>query len=117
MLSRRNFFLSSISAVSAGRLLRAQDTLRAQDKPATFSGEVKVVNVFAAVRDKSGKIVKDLEKDDFAIEEDGRPQVIKYFSRETDLPLTLGLLVDTSGSQRRVLGDEQRASYKFLEQV
>jgi VWFA-related protein len=51
------------------------------------------------------------------LEEDGRPQTIRYFSRETDLPLTLGLLIDTSMSQRRVLGAERSASYRFLDQV
>src|SRR6266852_4737184 len=89
--------------------------LRGQEK--TFSTEVKVVNVFASVRDKKGQIIRDLTKDDFTLEEDGRPQTIKFFSRESDLPLTLGLLIDTSLSQRRVLGEERTASYKFLEQV
>ncbi len=86
-------------------------------QPPTFSSDVKVVNVLATVRDKQGKIVQDLTKDDFILEEDGRPQTIRYFARETDLPLTMGLLVDTSGSQRRVLGAESRASYQFLKQV
>ena len=71
------------------------------DQPVTtLSVHVKVVNVLAAVRDKHGSIVNNLTKDDFTLTEDGRPQVIKYFSRETDLPLTLGMLVDTSMSQR-----------------
>jgi len=83
----------------------------------TFSTDVKVVNILATVHDKKGQISSNLKKEDFAIEEEGRPQVIKYFSKETNLPLTLGLLVDTSVSQRRVLGDEQRAAYKFLDQV
>ena len=76
-----------------------------------------MVNVLATVRAKDGHIVKDLNKEDFALTEDGRPQTIRYFSRETNLPLTLGLLVDTSMSQRRVLGQERTASFKFLEQV
>ena len=83
----------------------------------TFSTDVKVVNVLATVRNGKGEIVRSLTKDDFAIEEDAQPQTIRYFSRETDLPLTLGLLVDVSGSQRRVLDEERRASYAFLEQV
>src|SRR5204862_4177049 len=53
----------------------------------------------------------------FVLAEDGRAQTIRYFSRETNLPLTLGLLIDTSMSQRRVLGEERTASYHFLEQV
>lgn len=82
-----------------------------------FSTDVKVVNVLATVRDKDGKIVHNLTKDDFTLEEEGRPQTIRYFAQQTDLPLTLGLLVDISGSQRRVLEAERGASYSFLEQV
>jgi len=83
----------------------------------TFSSRVKVVNVLATVRDKNGKIVRDMAKEDFNVEEDGHPETIKYFSRETDMPLTLGLLVDTSLSQLRVLGQEKSASYQFLDQM
>jgi VWFA-related protein len=83
----------------------------------TFSAEVKVVNVLATVRNKQGQLVNDLQQNDFALTEDGRPQTIRYFSRETDLPLTLGLLVDTSGSQRRVISDERGASHVFLADV
>ena len=78
---------------------------------------VKVVNVLATVRDKKGAIVRNLTQDDFELKEDDRPQTIRYFSHETDLPLTLGLLVDTSMSQRRVLGEERDASATFLDQV
>ena len=88
------------------------------DQPlTTLSVHVKVVNVLATVRDKHGSIVNDLGKDDFILTEDGRPQAIKYFARETDLPLTLGMLVDTSMSQRRVLSEERDASQSFLAQV
>jgi len=83
----------------------------------TIPVEVKVVNVLATVRKKKGEIVRNLTKDDFTLEEDGRPQTIRYFTQETDLPLTLGLLVDTSGSQRRVLDQEESASSSFLDQV
>src|SRR5579884_741883 len=82
-----------------------------------FSSNVNVVNVLATVHDQHGKAIKNLLKDDFTLEEDGRPQMIRYFSQQSDLPLTLGLLIDTSGSRRRVLEPERRASYKFLEQV
>jgi len=88
----------------------------AQDQP-KFSTDVKVVGVLATVRDKKGQIVHNLTKDDFSLEEDSRPQTIAYFSQETDQPLTLGLLVDTSMSQRNVLGQEQSASYRFFDQV
>jgi VWFA-related protein len=82
-----------------------------------ISVEVKVVNVLATVRNKHGEIVANLGKDDFAVEEDGRPQTITYFSRDTNIPLTLGLLVDTSLSQRRVLDQERTASQSFLDDL
>lgn len=76
-----------------------------------------MVNVFATVRDKDGKIIRDLTKPDFTLLEDGRPQNIQYFSQQSDLPLTLGLLVDTSRSEQRMLGSENEASRTFLEKV
>jgi VWFA-related protein len=90
--------------------------LAAQQQP-TFSTNVNVVNVFATVRNKQGKIISNLTKDDFTLEEDGHPQTIRYFATETDLPLTLGLLVDTSLSQARLLEEERDASYAFLDDV
>jgi VWFA-related protein len=121
--STRRTFLAALTASAA---LRAQPPIQAPaqaGKPASgdegtvFSSDVKVVNVLASVRDKQGKVVSVLGKDDFTVTEDGRPQTIKYFSHETDLPLTLGLLVDTSLSQRRVLGQERSASFRFLDRV
>jgi VWFA-related protein len=82
-----------------------------------ISTEVKLVTVYAAVRDKHGKIIPNLNQSDFALQEDARPQAIKYFARESDLPLTLGLLVDTSLSQRRVLDQEKSASYSFFDHI
>jgi VWFA-related protein len=89
----------------------------AQDEQPTFKSEVKVVNVLATVRNKKGAFVSDLGKDDFSVLENGRPQTIKYFSRQSDLPLTIGLMIDTSMSQKRVMEAERIASYTFLEQV
>jgi VWFA-related protein len=82
-----------------------------------ISVEVKVVNILASVRDKKGKTIGDLTKDDFVLTEDGKPQEIAYFAKESDLPLRLGLMVDTSMSQRRVLGEERDASYGFLDHL
>jgi VWFA-related protein len=82
-----------------------------------ISVEVKVVNILASVRDKKGKTIGDLSKDDFVLTEDGKPQAISYFARTSDLPLRLGLMVDTSLSQRRVLGEERDASYGFLDHL
>ena len=82
-----------------------------------ISVDVKTVSVPVTVRDKHGKIISNLTKEDFAVEEDGRPQTVNYFAREKDLPLRLGLLVDTSLSQRRVLEEERSASYSFLDHL
>lgn len=82
-----------------------------------FSTDVKVVSVLANVLGKHGEIVRDLGKEDFTLTENGRFQAIRYFSRETDLPLTIGLMVDTSMSQARVLNTERGASLRFLDQV
>jgi VWFA-related protein len=65
-----------------------------QEAP-TLSVNVNVVALLATVHDRSGRIVSTLTPDDFVLEEDGKPQKIRYFSRESDLPLTVGLLVDT----------------------
>ena len=110
MQSRRTFLASAAAFASAPYRLRAQED-------ATFKTEVKVVNVLATVRTKKGAFVRDLDKDDFVIAEDGRPQSIRYFARQSDLPLTLGMMIDTSGSQHRVLDSEISASLHFLEQV
>lgn len=89
-----------------------------QQAPATtLHVNVKVVTMAVTVRDKHGAIVPNLTKDDFTLAEDGRPQTIQYFNRDTNLPLTLGLLVDTSMSQRNVLDAERTASQHFLDQM
>jgi len=87
-----------------------------QQEP-VVSVKVKVVNMLVTVRDKHGQIVRNLTKDDFTLQEEGRAQVIRYFAKEDNLPLKLGLLVDTSLSQRRVIDQERSASHGFLEQV
>jgi len=89
----------------------------AQDAAATIAVDVKVVTLPVTVRDKHSKIIRDLTKDDFTLQEDGRPQTIRYFSQESNLPLTLGLLVDTSRSQTNVLDAERNASRSFLDQM
>lgn len=111
---RSGVLVLSISALlAAGLFLRGQD--QAQNQSAPLKVDVRVVNVLATVRDKQGKIMPNLGKDDFVLEEDGRSKVITYFSKETDLPLTLGLLVDTSESQRQVIDQERAASHIFLD--
>ncbi len=83
----------------------------------TLSVNVKVVTLPVTVRDKHNQIVKGLTKEDFTLTEDGHPQAIKYFNLDTNLPLTLGLLVDSSMSQRNVLEEEKTASKAFLDQM
>ncbi len=111
--SRRDLLRSAAAIAPASRLLAWQDS----ESTPKFRAGVNVVNVLATVRDKDGKIVSNLAKDDFTIDEDGRPQVIEYFSQQTDQPLILGLLVDTSGSERRNIQSERKASFKFFDQV
>jgi VWFA-related protein len=109
-LDRRRFLLSAAGLLGTGtRLLARQEP--------TFSTDVRVVNILAFVLDKKGEIVRDLTVEDFALLENGRPQNIKYFAKETDLPLTLGLMVDTSLSQTRVMEAERGASFHFLDRV
>ena len=108
--SRRLFF----SYVSLAASALAQNEAEA---PATFSSDVQVVSVFATVRDKSEAVVRGLNREDFKLLEDGRPQTIRYFSRESDLPLTIGLMVDTSLSQTKVLTAERGASFRFVDAV
>ena len=83
----------------------------------TLKVTTEVVNVYAIVREKKGRLIPDLKQEDFQLSEDGGEQTIRYFSRETDTPLTMGILVDTSPSQVRVLGVEQEEAKRFLHQV
>jgi VWFA-related protein len=88
-----------------------------QEESPLIRTEVDVVNILASVRDKHGALIANLEARDFSVFEDGRQQSIKYFTRETDLPLTIGLLVDVSGSQRNLIGIERQAATQFFAQV
>ena len=97
--------------------LAATIVLAQQQQAPTYSVNVKVVNVLATVHDKHGNIVNNLNKEDFILEEDGRPQTIRYFARDTDLPLSFGLLVDTSRSQLQALDQERTGSATFVDSV
>jgi VWFA-related protein len=79
--------------------------------------DVDIVNLYCAVRNKQNGLVSSLEKGDFTLAEDGKAQTIKYFTRETDLPLTIGLLVDVSNSQRNLIDIERRAASSFFSSV
>jgi Ca-activated chloride channel family protein len=79
--------------------------------------QTRIVNVTAIVHDNDGGVVRDLQKDDFILKVDGKPQPLRYFDVDNDLPLTLGLLVDTSGSQTIYAEQERAASHTFLKQM
>jgi VWFA-related protein len=103
--------LAALPAV--GPPMLAQDAATAP----SIAADVKVVTLPVTVRDKHGAIVRELTKDDFILQEDGRPQAIRYFSQDPNLPLTLGVLVDTSRGQSYVLDAERNASRGFFEQM
>lgn len=83
----------------------------------TLKVNVNVVQLFFNVKDKKGGLIPNLTKDDFQIFDDGKPQTIKYFTAESNLPLTLGILIDSSGSQMRVLDMEKQVGGEFLSQI
>ena len=83
----------------------------------TLKVNVNVVQLFFNVKDKHGALIAGQTKDDFDLFEDGKPQTIKYFTAETNLPLTLGMLIDSSGSQQRVLEMEKEVGASFLHQI
>jgi len=92
-----------------------------QQQPAESSQTLKVqtnlVNVFATVRDKKNGIINDLTQDDFKIYEDGMEQKVAFFSKDMNLPITLAILMDTSGSMQAILGAEQDAASRFVHTV
>jgi len=110
LYSRRQWIVSAAA-------LAVMPAFANDDQEPPLTTGVKVVNILATVSTKKGEIVRDLEQADFTVSENGRPQEIQYFSRETGLPLTLGLLIDTSMSQRRLIESERAASFRFIDRV
>jgi VWFA-related protein len=108
-----SLFVSALLAFVPGAPLFGQQDSKTQEPK--ISVQSNIVTVSAIVRDKHGQIISDLTKSDFTLDEDGRPQSITYFARQNDLPLAVGLLVDTSLSQRRVLDQERTASSTFVD--
>jgi VWFA-related protein len=88
-----------------------------QEPAETLKVNVNVVGLFFNVKDKHGALLPNLTKDDFQVFEDGKQQTIKYFAAESNLPLTLGMLIDSSGSQMRVLDMEKEVGGAFLRQI
>jgi VWFA-related protein len=89
----------------------------AQEPTTTLKVNVNVVQLFFNVKEKHGGLVPNLSKNDFEISEDGKPQTIKYFTAESNLPLTLGMMIDASGSQRNVIDMEKEVGGAFLRQI
>jgi len=96
----------------------AQSQQPADQNPSeTLKINVNVVQLFFNVKDKHGALIPSLTKKDFEIAEDGKPQTIKYFAAESNLPLTLGIMIDASGSQRNVIDMEKEVGGAFLKQI
>jgi len=102
-------------AVAAGLALPAMP--QEAQQPPVIRTQVSLVNLFVTVRDKSKRIVTDLKQDDFKISEDAQPQKIAFFSKEVTLPITLAMLLDTSGSEQFMLGAIQEAGGRFIARV
>jgi len=120
-------FVVVVGAVFVLASARAANTARSPQTPATtqdsqaqgpvIKSQVNLVNIFATVRDHSKRIVTDLKQQDFKIQEDGQDQQIAFFSSEVTLPITLALLLDTSGSEQFMLGAIQDMGGQFLGRV
>ena len=112
----RRELMSGAVAVLAGRAFLGAQSPTAGQAP-VFTSDIEVVSLYVTVRDKRGALVRDLSKDEFSVREDGRQQAINFFSRESDLPLTIGLLVDRTASESNMLEFERQASLAFLEHM
>jgi VWFA-related protein len=111
---------SQISGGQTPAAKKAADAQKPDDQQEpveTLKVKVNVVGLFFNVKDKHGALIPNLTKDDFQVSEDGTPQTIKYFAAESNLPLTLGILIDSSGSQLRVLDMEKEVGGAFLRQI
>jgi VWFA-related protein len=103
--------------IVVGAALPALPQEPSQQQAPVIRTQVNLVNLFVTVRDKSKRIVTDLKQDDFKVSEDGQPQQIAFFSKEVTLPITLALLLDTSGSEQYMLPSIQDAGGRFIERV
>jgi Ca-activated chloride channel family protein len=83
----------------------------------TLRVDVKLVNVFVSVTDRNGAIVGGLKREDFSVKEDGRPQTIAVFERQSEMPLNLTLAIDTSGSVKKDMAEEASAAHRFVHAI
>ncbi len=116
--NRMRAFLTALASLAALAAVSAQDAeIGPGGADATFSLDVRVVNLLATVKDRNGHLVADLGRDDFVLAEDGVRQEVRYFAHQTDLPLTIGVLIDTSGSQEALIPEERSAGSLFFRSV
>lgn len=110
---------SGLGVVSRAAGVPAQNDQQAPplESTQTLKVQTNLVNVFVTVRDKKNTVITDLTQDDFKVAEDGMEQKIAYFSKDMNLPITLAILVDTSGSMEAILGAEQDAASRFVHTV
>lgn len=106
-----------IGLLAPAALTQTKPEPQATEPPTTLRVNVKLVNVFATVLDSQGAPVGSLTKDNFAVEEDGYPQSIAHFERESDLPLSIVLAIDTSLSTRKDLRLELESARRFIHTV
>jgi VWFA-related protein len=107
----------SLASALIAQINPPQQAKPVEDQIPVIKADVDVVSILTSVRDKKGSLIPNLNKEDFIVLEDGKAQEIKYFTRETDLPLTIGLLIDVSGSQRNLIEIERNAASQFFSQV
>ncbi|MBK9171262.1 MAG: VWA domain-containing protein [Bryobacterales bacterium] len=113
----KSLFGLAAAALVAGALWSQQPKAQDEEPLSTIQVDVDVVSLLCSVRDKRGGLIGNLTAEDFEVFEEGKRQDIKYFTRETDLPLTIGLLVDVSGSQASLIEEERRAADQFFREV
>jgi VWFA-related protein len=111
-----------IASVATARAARAgrgqgQDNQEPPQTSGTLTVESRLVDVFATVRDKKNQVIDNLTKDDFKVYEDGTQQKITYFAKESDLPITLAMLMDTSYSMHNILDAEKEAASDFVHEI
>lgn len=102
---------------SAAKAQAHRDDEQDEKPVTTFKANVDVVQLFFNVKDKKGGLIPNLPKENFEVLEDSKPQTIKYFSSNSNLPLTLGILIDSSGSQANVLDMEKQVGGAFLQEI
>jgi VWFA-related protein len=110
-------FVSAILSLLMGGAIRLPAQQRPADSPGTLRTDVDLVSVYFSVRDNKSRLAPDLKQQDFQVFEDGKEQSIRYFSHHTDVPLNIGVLLDTSTAMTPLLDTEAGAASYFLETV